>query len=73
MKEYNVEVYAKGIVYSSVCTNMPKRKLVEYMGEHEPTGIDSSWEIAEENFRGGEPNGCDCPDKKGNKHWLVVC
>ncbi len=72
-KEYTFTVYSLGLVYSSVCTNLPKDKIAEHMAEHEPTGIGSDWRIADENFASGEKNGCPCPDTKGNRHWLVSC
>lgn len=57
----------------SVCTNMTPKELVEYLGEHEPTGIATPWAISDEDFKDGTINGSPCPDTKGNKHWLVNC
>lgn len=72
-KEYKVRVYSRGLAYASVCTDMPPRELELYMGEHDPTGVDSAWHVAHEDFQDGTPNGSDCPDTKGNRHWLLVC
>lgn len=57
----------------SICTDLSEKELEMYLGEHEPTGTDLPWEIADEDFASGEPNGHQCPDVKGNKHWLVSC
>jgi len=72
-KEYNFEVYSMGIVHASVCTNLPKAEIAKYIGEHEPAGEKLAWEVSDEDFQDGTPNGSDCPDTKGNKHWLMVC
>jgi len=74
-KKYNFQVYSLGLVHASVCTNLPKAEIAKHMGEHEPTGIDSAWEISKDEYfaDGVNKNGCPCPYKKGNRHWLMAC
>lgn len=75
VKEYNITVYSEGLIYSSVCTNLPKHKIPEHMGEHSPTGISSSWAVSKDKYftDGVTENGAPCPDTEGNRHWLVSC
>lgn len=69
-----LEIYAVGFVYCSICTNIKsKRRIEEIVNRINPTGISSTWKISKENFRTGQPNPCPCEQKKGFKHFLLEC
>lgn len=67
------EAYSVGLCFASVCTSLTPEAAAEKLNHQHPTGIDSQWELSDEDFSGGQINGCDCPDHKGNKHYLYVC
>ena len=69
-----IEIYGRGMVYCSVCTDSTDRPAIELkVNLQNPTGIQSRWEIADENFNSGESNPCPCPDHEGKQHYLMVC
>lgn len=66
-------VYSVGLVYLSICTRLsPDEAVREVNGTH-PTGLDHDWQIADEDFRDGSPNPCQCPDFAEHKHYLLTC
>ena len=71
-----VIVYSIGPVTASACA--PKSLLpVEVeaaVNALEPTGIESMWMIAaDENFRNGQSNPCQCEQADERQHWLLHC
>lgn len=67
------EIYTHGLVYCSVCTSQDASKATETLNFRHPTGISHGWRIADEAFKDGTPNGCQCPEKPSHKHFLFVC
>lgn len=68
------ETYSVGIVSASVCTSLSVDEAAKRLNVEQPTGISSKWSLStDKTFSGGEPNGCDCPDHRGNKHYLFNC
>jgi len=78
MKE--LEIYANGFIYCSVCTNIESRERIEELVNlKNPTGISSRWKISKDKFfaerRGKKgPNPSPCEQKpKTHKHYLMEC
>ena len=70
------EIYARGLIYMSVCTNIADEKEIERMANLEnPTGIKSKWRIdSEGKFRTGESNPHPCEKKpETHYHYLLSC
>lgn len=68
------EAYSVGLCCASVCTSLPVEEAVVELNQTNPTGIASPWALSDSpTFKGGEKNGCDCPDYPGNKHYLMGC
>lgn len=66
--------YTVGLVFASVCTTLPDEQATTRMNELHPTGIGSRWQIADQPFANGDPNGspCDqCPEAA--RHLLFEC
>lgn len=64
-------VYAEGLCMASVCTSLSDEDATERMPA---TGISSRWQIADEPFRDGTPNGSPCPDNPDtHRHLLFEC
>jgi hypothetical protein len=70
-----VHVYAVGLCYLSACVRetVGVDEMEELINGKEPTGLDSKWRIAEEDFEDGTPNPAPCPDMADRKHWLLSC
>lgn len=70
-----VHVYTWGLCHLSAC--VPKgmsREVIEgSVNTSHPTGISSRWRVADEPFKTGEPNPCQCGDDPGRQHFLFVC
>lgn len=67
------DVYKMGVCYAAACSSLPKEELEERMNSENPTGIQSSWEIADEPFRTGHSNPCPCElSPETHKHWLFM-
>lgn len=71
----STEVYAWGLVSTSVCTDLTdKEEIEDEVNRVHPTGIDSRWKISDEpTFRTGEPNGKVCEDNPTRHHYLLHC
>ena len=71
----NITIYANGFCYCSVCADkdLGIEAILEYVNAHSPTGIESQWELAEENFKDGTINPCQCNTDKNRKHYLLNC
>ena len=72
----DVVIYTQGLVYASVCASKSlSRELVEEeVNRKSPIGEDFWWAISKGNFKGGEPNPCDCPKSpRYRRHWLLNC
>lgn len=72
-KEYTLDIYSSGLVYCSVCTDAPEKEVAGLVNEHNPTGLDHGWHIADEPFKDGTPNPSPCEQGSGRKHYLLVC
>lgn len=71
-----LEVYSKGIIYCSVCTNIKSiKRIEELVNLRNPTGISSKWSLDKKgNFKTGETNPCVCErNPKTHKHYLLSC
>lgn len=66
-------VYADGLCYCSVCTNLPAEKVADRANAENPTGTRTRWELSEDRFKTGEPNPCQCEKDPECKHYLLVC
>lgn len=66
-------IYAWGACYASVCTNLSNDAATLHLNMQLPTGIASQWQVAQECFRSGEPNGFPCPQHEGRRHLLFAC
>ena len=64
---------SQGLVSWAICTNLPEEEAVAHANRSSPTGISSRWMLSEEDFPDGLANPHDCPDKPGNKHYLLNC
>lgn len=74
MPENEFEAYSVGICSASVCTSLTTDEAAKRLNLEHPTGVKSKWELSKDpTFACGTPNGCDCPDHKGNKHYLFNC
>lgn len=73
MKEF--EIYAEGLVCTSVCTSLSVEEATVRLNQLRPSGIMSQWVKSEDKtFISGEPNPCPCnthPDT--HKHYLFNC
>lgn len=66
--------YAVGFAYASVCTSLNDTEATTRMNHENPTGIESQWEIADEAFASGDPNGRPCNEHPNtHRHLLFVC
>ena len=65
--------YSVGLCYASVCTSLSLPETTKRLNLEHPTGI-SPWEKADEKFRTGESNPCQCNENpQTHKHYLFVC
>lgn len=74
MKDF--EIYGTGLVYTSVCAvaSMPAEEVARRLNEENPSGVMHPWTLAEENFRGGNPNPCPCDlSPETHRHYLFNC
>lgn len=68
------ELYAKGLCYCSVCTELQTPEEVEqWVNANNPTGTKYKWKISKDNFKDGKSNPCQCEQKSTHKHYLLVC
>ncbi len=64
---------SQGLVCWAICTDMPQEEAIAHANSISPTGISSRWQLSEDKFPGDLDNPHDCPDKPGNKHYLLNC
>lgn len=65
--------YAIGVLYASVCTSLDNAAAAARMNTEHPTGSATPWQIADEAFRSGEPNGVACHDyPETHRHLLFI-
>ena len=70
----DVEIYASGLCYLSVCTTLTDADEIERrVNSQQPSGIESHWRITGEPFKTGDPNPSPCPDRQGHQHFLLSC
>jgi len=74
-KTEKIEIYSSGICHCSVCVpkDMDKETIEQKVNSENMTGIQSQWEISEENFASGASNPCPCEDNGTRQHYLMVC
>jgi hypothetical protein len=68
---YEFLVYASGLCYASVCTSLSGEEAAARMF---PAGTRRGWQLSEEGFVDGTPNGTPCdryPDT--HRHFLLDC
>lgn len=66
--------YAVGLCYASACTSLTDTKATVRMNTEHPTGISTTWQIADEPFQNGDPNGRPCDQQPGtHRHILFTC
>lgn len=72
--EHDFAAYSVGLVNASVCTSLHNAEATFRLNFEHPTGIESRWEIADEPFLDGTPNGAPCPHNPGtHRHLLFHC
>lgn len=73
--------YAFGICYASVCTSLEPDAAAARLNDEVKKELDAArvsqeyfreWKLADERFRTGEKNGCQCPDKPTHRHFLFA-
>lgn len=65
------QVYAQGLCYASVCTSLTNEQATAHMG---PSGTSRGWQVSDENFADGTPNGSPCPEHpETHRHVLFDC
>ena len=75
-KTTKVEFYTlgnSGLICWAICTNLHQEQAVSHANSINPTGISSQWQLSDDKFPDGKDNPHDCPDKPGNKHYLLEC
>lgn len=73
-KEATFTVYARGILYMSVCTDLSIDEATVRLNAEEPAGTTLGWSIADESFASGEANGSPCNEGRGDaRHYLFSC
>jgi hypothetical protein len=67
-------VYSIGFVYLSCCASesMGIEEVEEAVNARYPSGV-TPWRIADEPFKNGAPNPCECELDPSQQHWLLVC
>jgi hypothetical protein len=72
---YDFRAYAVGLASASVCTSLSDEDATAQLNTHEPTGIDSQWQIsADPTFKNGDPNPRPCHDwPDTHRHILFNC
>ncbi|TAK59474.1 hypothetical protein [Methylobacter sp.] len=67
-------VYAKGLCFMSVCTDIKLQEDVESLANMKnPTGIQHRWKVHDEAFKTGEANPHTCEQDRTRRHWLLSC
>lgn len=73
-KPQDFSVYACGLYYTRVCTSLSDEEATRRLNEAFPTGLDHGWEIADEDFIDGSPNGKKCElYTNTHRHILFRC
>lgn len=67
-------VYAEGLCYASVCTSLADEAATQRMNTLHHSGTSRGWQIADEPFRNGDPNGRPCEQRPDtHRHLLFDC
>lgn len=71
----DVVVYTFGLCHCSVCApkDLPLLHVETATDLAHPTGLDHGWKKSPENFKGGQPNPCQCNSDPSRMHYLMVC
>jgi hypothetical protein len=67
------KVLSVGLCFATVCTDLPDGEAGDRLNASHPTGISSRWEVSEEDFKDGTPNGVCCEKDPTRRHVLFVC
>lgn len=67
------EIYAQGIVHTSVCSTLGPEETTARLNVESPTGLDHGWHITDQTFKDGTPNPCPCNQDPSRKHYLFTC
>lgn len=74
MDDKKVSIYARGLVYVSVCAHkdMPIEEVEKEVNDKYPSGV-GPWKKSKENFADGSPNPHGCEDGGDSIHYLLSC
>lgn len=61
------------LVWLQVCSDTEGEDLEREANLSDPTGISSGWTLPDEEALDGTPQGVDCAEKPGFKHYLLHC
>lgn len=68
------DAYSVGLIYASVCTSLSLEEATRRLNAEQPTGVQSQWKLATEDFASGEKNGCTCDQApETHRHLLFTC
>lgn len=73
MMKKHFEIYATGLLHTSVCTNLTIEEATERLNKELPTGISNGWQLHEGDFADGHSNSCVCEENTNYKHYLFSC
>lgn len=72
--KHEFTVYAIGLCYASVCTNLSLEQATKRLNAEHPSGTTQKWQKSKDpTFHDGSPNPCNCEQGTGKKHWLFDC
>lgn len=71
MPDDDFVVYAEGLCFASACTSLSNEAAVARMPA---AGTSHGWQVSDENFRDGTPNGSPCNQRpETHRHLLFEC
>ena len=72
-----IEIYSgsEGLCYMGVCAPeaLTTQEIEEAVITNSPAGTRNNWKLADEDFRGGQKNGCVCNKDPKRRHYLLSC
>ena len=75
-KKKEISFYTLGhqsLCFWAICTNLSKDEAIAHARALSPAGTSSNWCLSDGKFPDGKDNPHDCPDKRGNHHYLLNC
>lgn len=69
------EIYAIGLVHTSVCSSLTLKETIKRVNNETPTGISSRWKLSmDKKFADGQMNPCPCEESPDTHvHYLLNC